>query len=377
MRRILELAIKRWADAGLMDAKTAEGILAFEKERSGRIALRWPVLVAWSFGGIMLAAGILLFISANWDAWSPAQRFSTVLAGVALFHLAGAAVAKSQPILARILHAVGTLACGGGIFLAGQIFNLSEHWPGAFLLWSLAALAAWLLLNDWVQAALASILLPIWLIGEWTELTRFTTGGQIVAPASVALLALIYFTLPSAAETSPFRSALCWIGGLAFFPAMVTFGHETTLLGRPPNPLATVSIDSPLVWIGWTTAIAAALALSFVAKRQGAWVSAVAVAWVVILAQVTFSSTLAYLLCGLGAFGLIWWGMREERKERVNFGVAGFGLTVLFFYFSNVMDKLNRSLGLVVFGALLILLGFALTRLRGKLMEQWDKEVSS
>jgi len=39
------------------------------------------------------------------------------------------------------------------------------------------------------------------------------------------------------------------------------------------------------------------------------------------------------LAIATGAIGLIAWGMKEARKERVNLGIVGFALTVLFFYF--------------------------------------------
>ena len=49
------------------------------------------------------------------------------------------------------LHAIGTVALGGGIYLAGQIFNLQEHWPGGILLWAIGAVLSWLVLRDWLQ----------------------------------------------------------------------------------------------------------------------------------------------------------------------------------------------------------------------------------
>ena len=58
------------------------------------------------------------------------------------------------------LHAVGTVALGGAIAMAGQIFNMQEHWPSAVLLWAVGAIAGWLLLGDWPHLALTAILAP-------------------------------------------------------------------------------------------------------------------------------------------------------------------------------------------------------------------------
>jgi uncharacterized membrane protein len=124
--------------------------------------LRWPILIAVAFGAIMLAAGVLLFVSAHWDELSPAGRFSLVLFLVSIFHVAGALVSNRLPPLATALHGVGTIACGAGIFLAAQIFNLQEHWPGGIMLWVLGAWIGWGLRRDWVQAGLVAVLTPAW-----------------------------------------------------------------------------------------------------------------------------------------------------------------------------------------------------------------------
>jgi hypothetical protein len=59
---------------------------------------------------------------------------------------------------------------------------------------------------------------------------------------------------------------------------------------------------------------------------------------------------LVYVWCAVGAVGLVAWGIRESRAERINLGVAGFAITGLALYLSIVMDKMGRSASLVVLG---------------------------
>ena len=80
-----------------------------------------------------------------------------------------------------------------------------------------------------------------------------------------------------------------------------------------------------------------------------------------------------YVMCALGSIGLIVWGLREARKERVNLGVAGFALTVLAFYFSTVMDKLGRAASLIGLGLLFLLGGWLLEKTRRRLVAQLEK----
>ena len=93
----------------------------------------------------------------------------------------------------------------------------------------------------------------------------------------------------------------------------------------------------------------------------------VALLWAFVLGFMGDWQWQIYAWCALGAVGLVAWGLQEARRERVNLGVLGFAITLLTFYFSDVLDKLGRSLGLMVLGALFLLGGWQLERLRRRL----------
>ena len=157
---------------------------------------------------------------------------------MAAFHLGG--TAAPSPGLSATLHACGTAALGGGIFLAGQIFHLSEHWPGGLLLWALGAWAGWALLRDWPQALLAALLTPAWLAGEWTLAAR-TRSGATVLTVGLLLTALAYLAAlptPPGGRIAP-RRALAWSGGIALIPlalALVASGHGWSAGDETPPP---------------------------------------------------------------------------------------------------------------------------------------------
>ena len=183
-REQLEQKLQRWVEAGAIDEAAAQRIRSFELSAEARgtrqlisdlpgagrsggpHGLRWPVVLAVSFGALMIAAGVLLFVAAHWEELSPGQRFALVLTMTAGFHLT-AGVLMSPPRQAKdgfagdpvprmrslgiALHGVGTATLGAGIFLAGQIFNLQEHWPTGILLWAIGAVVGWVLLRDWLR----------------------------------------------------------------------------------------------------------------------------------------------------------------------------------------------------------------------------------
>src|ERR1022692_1260591 len=137
-----EQKLQQWVAASVIDAPAADRIRNFESAHDSR-GMRWPVVLAIAFGAIMVGAGILLFVAAHWDDLSPTQRFLLVLAMIAGFHLAAGALMPRLRALGIALHGVGTAALGAGIFLAAQIFNLQEHWPGGILLWAIGAVLSW------------------------------------------------------------------------------------------------------------------------------------------------------------------------------------------------------------------------------------------
>ena len=158
--------LKRWVDARIIDFSTADRIREFESVQAPARQSNWMVILAIAFGAVMLGAGVLLFVAAHWEELSPAQRFLLVLTMVAGFHVAAGLLIERLRPLGIALHAIGTIALGGGIFLAGQIFNLEEHWPGGIMLWAAGALIAWLILQDTPQAVIAAILVPAWIGSE-------------------------------------------------------------------------------------------------------------------------------------------------------------------------------------------------------------------
>jgi uncharacterized membrane protein len=367
MRDELPRLLERWTGAGVIDEETATRIRAFERERAGSRGMRWPILIALAFGGIMIAGGVLLFVAAHWDTLSPASRFALVLVLVAVFHVAGALTAGRFPAMAATLHAIGTAALGAGIFLAGQIFNLDEHWPGGVMLWALGAAIAWLLLKQLPQLALTAILVPAWLVGEWTVAARGSwTGGRVIA-AGVFTLALAYFTAPAPGRMDRRRAVLLWAGGIALVPASIylaVISGDTTGVFRPAPPSTTARV------IAWIVALGGPLAIAGALRRRHAWPNAVAAAWAGALFLIASSAgeLALYPWWALAAVGLVAWGVQEGRGERINMGAAMFAASVLAFYFSAVMDKLGRSASLVGLGVLFLAGGWALERVRRKLV---------
>ncbi len=331
--------------------------------------MRWPARLALALGGLMVGAGILLFVAAHWDTLSPGWRFGLALLLVGGFHLAGAAAANT-PALAATFHACGTAALGAGVFLTGQIFHLQEHWSGGLLLWAVGAWAGWALLRQWPQGALAAVLTPAWLAGEW--IARSSHLGAGVAAAGLVLFAAAYVGAepgdgPVALPRS-MRRALVWIGGVALIPAALWLVSAEWWAYRPAEPGSAAGV------LAWTLALGLPLGISAALRGGGALPMAPMALGVAIGPWAMHQGGVAPYLWAAGLAGLLlWWGLRDRRSTLVNLGMAGFALTILIFYFSDVMDRLGRSASLVGMGLLLLGGGYLLERARRRLLGRFEE----
>ncbi|HUD56908.1 MAG TPA: DUF2157 domain-containing protein [Terracidiphilus sp.] len=384
----LETLLTRWQSAGVLDATIATRIRAWESQQKHPTGMRWQGIVALILGAILLASGIVLFVSAHWDELGPGMRFLLALAMVGMFHTAGAATRPAFRALSTALHAVGTAATGAAIALAGQIFNIREHWPAAILLWALAAVAGWALLQDEAQQILTLLLIPAWLFSELSYAMQNHIGqnvylGRFLFAWSVLYLTLFLNTKRKAVQGILFAAAA--IAVIVGVPYMLQ--SWTSWVDRAAIPLH-------LKFWGWV-AIAilplfAALfrfGKSFVPVASAVMVAAV-LPWCSHM-LVTHSelpkghpvsytqgepNILAPILVAAFAVFSIWWGVRQFSKALVNLGIVGFAITVVWFYFSNILDKFGRSLGLIGLGILFLAGGWALERMRRRLIAEMSPQ---
>jgi uncharacterized membrane protein len=381
-RTQLEARIHRWVDAGLIDAQMGERIRAFEGGEERTATLRWPVFLAMAFGGILFAAGTTLFVAAHWAEMSPGLRFSVVLLMVAILHGGGASVSKRFPAFSTTLHALGTVSLGAAIFLTAQIFNLHENWATGILLWAIGAAAGVILLRDWVQTAFLALLIPAWLISQWGLSTDWNWDSRKPVAVGLVLAALTYVSARIGEQQNYARRTLVWLGGIALLPCA---GVAIAMVADYYNYGAPLSTGMRV--LGWFVAVGGPLLLALLLRGRAAWMNLVAAAWaygLVVSAGWVLTirrnvhgrdleaTLILYGLCALGAVGLVVWGVYEKRKERVNLGVAGFAIAVLFFYFDSFMGKLGRSVSLLLLGVLCLAGGYALEMTRRNLMARME-----
>ncbi len=370
--------LERWRAAGLLDAAAADRIRSWEEAQGGVARNSRLTLIVFGFGGILLTAGLLLFVAAHWERLAPGGRFSLVLGLIALLHGGGALASRSSPALAATLHAAGTAALGAGIYLSGQIFHMAEHWPGALMLWSLGAAVGVWLLREWPQVLWLALLAPAWLWGEWIAAQPPHAAWRGMTPAAIGifLLACAYLAARPPESVALWRRALAWLGGIALIPAAVALAMSSDM-DRALFGTEYAEVEGAALVVAWLLALVLPLALAwFVRRREAVWMG-VALAWAAIVTQVSPKSDAGELalfgLLAIGAAGIVLWGLRDRQRLAINVGVLGFALAVFGFYFSSLYDRLGRAVGLIGIGILFIGGGWLLERARRRLISRMQE----
>jgi uncharacterized membrane protein len=391
----IESLLTRWQSAGVLDAATATRIRALEAQSSTQPAtqpaaqvtspagLKWLVVTGLILGAILLACGMVLFVSAHWDQLGPGERYLLVIAMVAVFHIAGGLTRSSFEGFSTALHAVGTISTGAAIALVGQIFNIQEHWPAAVLLWALAAFAGWALLRDQAQQILALLLLPAWIFSELGFRMQGHIGDDIYMGRLCFLSAILYLTFFAGSRRRGVQgilfavSAIAAVTGIVFMlSSWVSWNSEQSFI-----PFGT------RVW-AWIAIAAVPLLIAAFHGHKGLVPIAAAIGFSIALPwcyssttqtysngagpKMTYVSTspnlAAHALVAAFAVFLCWWGVRLLSRALVNLGIAGFAAAVFWFYFSDIYNDHERALGLIGLGILFLAGGWALEKMRRRIL---------
>ena len=412
--RQLKLDLEEWIAKGLVPASSREAILASVGGRSGPSL----VLILAIFGVILVGAGAMSYVAANWPEMPKLARLAVLFGTMwAAFAAAILCFSSNRALVGQAFVLLGVLMFGANIMLIAQTYNINAHWPDGTLMWGLGALAAAALVPSRAALAAALALGSLWTWQEWNyfgDTLHIPFLFYWAACAALAAwfawrpgvhLAALALTFWFVINGSSFQKLLGWsdaetetlyifvplavwsvmqvfeekanafsrtIGHYAFFIFLVSYA----LLQIPSNGDHEVS-STWLIFAGLASVVsvgASAVALS----RNGAtivdllgavFVSATTIAYVSLVKKNDHALDIPYLAFTLIA--ILWSlgrGVRNDDRFVINLSTVAFGLWVLYVYFDLFNGLMDQAVFFTVGGVLLILLSLALEPLRRRLV---------
>lgn len=166
--RWLDRELPQWIEQGLVNSEQADRLSRYYQDLPGRNTRSIFSVI----GAILFGLGIILFFAYNWADMHRYIKLLVIFGTMVATH-AGAlwfdATPRRQHAASEGLAMLGTLLFGGAIFLISQIYHIDEHYPNAFWLWGLAALAM-----AWVRQSESQCLAAIVLLFTWGAMETFS-----------------------------------------------------------------------------------------------------------------------------------------------------------------------------------------------------------
>ncbi len=204
--------LRAWTAKGLLDARTAEALLA---EYDGRASTFSAGKVLLVLAAVLISSAILLLVASNWEAIPRLARVVGIAGLIWGFYIAAALFKEREhPAIANALLVLGTITFGGGIALTGQMYHLSGDAVDAVLLWFGGAVMAAVLFRSTILTVFSGFL-------SWAVFATILSDGPsfhedrllwLTPLMGLGLLVLVYYTEAFRARHLVYILLVAWLG---------------------------------------------------------------------------------------------------------------------------------------------------------------------
>ncbi|MSQ14025.1 MAG: DUF2157 domain-containing protein [Dehalococcoidia bacterium] len=388
---LLQRETSVWVARGLVTQEQAAAILTgYEAAPAGpghwlqgRLITALAVL-----GAVLVGLGVILFIGANWQTIPKFGKLAMVFVGLVATYGAGFWTTDRlrMPNVGTAVILLGALLFGAAVFLVAQAYHVRAGTPSLFLWWLLGVLPlayalrsrAVLVLGVGTGLATLGVYAASWMHG----------GGGFVLPffALAMVVGICLAALGSAKRrivaTEWAAQPLQWAGALVLLVALYMFTFRflfSEALAR----------EAALRWqfllafhLSAGVGLATLIAVWLSDVRAGRASSSGSLAFVGLAALVggaywalftPLGSEVSYALVfnvamAVAILGLVLVGYLDGKAAAVNLGIGLAVLDIVTRYFDLAWRLLDRSVAFIMGGLLLLALGFALERLRRRVL---------
>lgn len=419
-RKRLSEDLPRWRDQGWV---SAEGVTAILASLEGRRATFGLAAIVGVLGALLLGAGVVAFVSANWDLMPRIVRFALLVAAMAIAYGSAAALAaKELRVFSEAALLLAGIVFAAAIALVGQTYHLAGEFSDAVLLWEIGILGAALVTGSGALTALALAGSGYWTwlnvvdlatVPHWGGLLSILIGGAIALRLEshyVRLMAVLTLAFWIAVNLIGLSTLLNWspieLMAIATSAALLFWASGSILTSFSTwNGLAALGyamlwpgIAAVLVALGilqtapewqrfgatdqWLllagAGIVIATLLSAIAARRGSLtiidVGGAAAIGLATLSYAYFlpgNPVIARLIGGVIVLGAALWAINQGQSgpQRVGkiTGLAAFGFEVIYLYVVTLGSLIDTALAFLGGGVLFILLAYGLFRIDRRL----------
>jgi uncharacterized membrane protein len=413
--RQLKQDLEVWISKGLVPEESREAILA--SIGAGSAARRLDVILA-IFGVILIGAGAMSFVAANWATMEKFTRLVVLFGSMwAAYAIAIWFVTNGRGAIGQAFVLLGVILFGVNIWFVAQTYNISAHYPDGTLLWGLGAMAAAALVpsraalafaivlggvwtwqetqyfNDllhapyflyWALGAtmawyvnwrpgihLSALALIFWLVINFESLSRLLGWGDSEILTIYIFVPLAIWSASQLFERDANAIALT-VGHYAFFFFLVAYGilHHTDMGDHMPAG----------TWVGFAAIMSAASVgavlygttrgvFSVVDALATLFVCLTTIAYVFAVGKDGDQLDVPYLVCTL--LIIIWSvgrGARFDDRFVINLSTVAFGVWFLYVYFELFAGLMDQAVFFTVGGILLVALSLGLEGIRRRLI---------
>jgi uncharacterized membrane protein len=388
--------IQKLHDAGLITDEQQRQIIGHFhlKEDGGNKFLA----IVSIFGAVLIAAGIVLLISAH---WSEIPRGVKIAVGILLMlgaHGGGWWLREAQGKYRQTgeaLHLAGSCLFLANIALLGQIYNLVSRPPNVFLLWWIGIAAL-----PWLLRSKAQLVLLLLAFGVWFGLEVNERNGWIYCQSErqmllYALLGLVYLgagyclrgtrfsEFAGVTETLGLPAFLIFVYPLAwkgffgwensedcqwFFPALSAFALLLSAAGM--KNLAALTRQWRLTWL----AALGGMTILMATVWFGCWQSGPASGPRYYFWGVSWSYLAGTLALFVFCLLQIQVGLQERSPFVVNLGVVFIALDILAAYCDLFGSMARTGVMFLISGIFLIVFGVYLEKKRRAFMKRINSQ---
>lgn len=373
----LEKKLEEWQRAGLLDAVTAERILAHEKGVARPVVL----YAIGGLGGVTIGIGIISVVAANWDGIGYRTKLAVDLAlALALAASVFLAEARRATLLREALVVVDYAFTLASLALLGQVYHLGTPDWVALCTWSALTVPLLLLSRTWFPAVMwvCGLMLTYTVSAQaWLDMRPWDAPADLalalsgVGPALLFAIGRAPWLVTKRPQTARVFYVVGWAFVLAAGALLPLSLYESTLYRSPGG--------------GWGAALCLALlalpaALFHLSAPKSAKLARVGV--LVMLAFIAVSLVVGLImrhgelnLLGalvqlgfLGALGLTTAQLGMLRTFQLVTALIAARLLIV--YFEVFGSMLDTGLGMITGGVLTLLLAWVWKRKSPRLAEQ-------